>query len=247
MEIKKERENILKLESLVKEGRGQEALNIIDKLNDDFNDSFQIKFIKAKILIDLQKNISAEEILNELEKEHKDNLNLLRIQSEFYEKINMKEKCLVYLEKINFIDPFNNEVKEKIEKIKIQIEREKMTADTLQEKEIIDYSNSEDIAFSVNDDEDEIEENNNDNIDEKVEENNRNEDEFATMSAAEIYIKQGLFKDALNVLEKIYIRDKSVEILDKINTVKKKIGAENKIRVLNNFMDLINKKGDSVV
>ncbi len=110
MDIKKEKEQLQLLESLILRGKEYEALNIIEKLDKDLSDSFHIKFTKAKALIKLKKNVSAEEILLSLEKSHSNNLNLLWVMSDFFSDIDKKEKSLYYLNKICFIDPFSIDI-----------------------------------------------------------------------------------------------------------------------------------------
>ncbi len=233
MDIKKEKEQLQLLESLILRGKEYEALNIIEKLDKDLSDSFQIKFTKAKVLIKLKKNVSAEEILKSLEKSHYNNLNLLWVMSDFFSDIQKKEKSLEYLNKICFIDPFSVDIKEKIKNLEVQIERKKLpTADTLPEVQIekeldLSIKASENISNNMND--------------------NDIEEDFITMSAARVYVNQGLFKDALIILEKIYQRDKSNDILIKIERVKSKIKAIKKVEILTLFMDRIKMKGVNFV
>jgi len=284
MDIKKEREQLLKLESLVYSGRETEALNIIERVKDEFSDSFQIKFIKAKVLIELEKYVSAEEILRELERNNKDNLNLLRLFSDLYIKIGKKEISLEYLNKIIFIDPFNSEIKDKINNLKIQIERQKTSqADTIQEVKFEEYEEQEheqelNEAPSLIREQDSIEETdieNRNDVDSELEaqeqENivegelsevkevvkeeavvgdeyvDNDEDEFNTLSAAAIYIKQGLHRDALIILENIYRKNKDEKVLEMILNLKKRIKSIKKIKVLNYFMDTIKKKEADLV
>jgi tetratricopeptide (TPR) repeat protein len=279
MDIKKEREQLLKLESLVYSGRETEALNIIEKVKDEFSDSFQIKFIKAKVLIELEKYVSAEEILRELERNNKDNLNLLRLFSDLYIKIGKKEISLEYLNKIIFIDPFNSEIKDKINNLKIQIKRQKTSqADTIQEVNFEEYEeqepNEEPSLVREKDviEETYIESKNyvNSELEDQEQENivkdelsvvkevvkedavvdeyvNNDEDEFNTLSAAAIYIKQGLHKDALIILENIYRKNKDEKVLEMILNLKKRIKSIKKIKVLNYFMDTIKKKEADLV
>ncbi len=137
MDIKQEREYLKQLEPLIAEGKPQDALNLIAAIEKQFPKSFQIKMVKAKALIQMSKNVSAEETLKALEKIHPDNLNLLHLMSTFYGAIGQKEKSLDCLNRILFVDPFNYEIKEKIDSLKLQIERQKLSiADTLPEVNI---------------------------------------------------------------------------------------------------------------
>ncbi len=267
MDLKKEREQLHIIETLISKGQEAAALNIIEKTESQFPNSFQMKFNKAKVFMALNKNIGAEEILKELEKNHSDNLNLLKVFSDFYEKIDKSEESLVYLNKILFIDPFNTAIKEKINSLKIKIERKKSSvADTLPEskfKELMDgqelsehngsndMSPEEEITIKDVDDilsqEDINIKNNVDIIPEKEEsleeEDEDPEGEFYTVSAADVYINQGLFKDALVILENIYKKNKDEEIFSKIQNLKKKIKITKKIEKLTSFLAILKNEG----
>lgn len=252
MDLKKEREQLHIIEALISKGQETAALSIIEKTESQFPNSFQLKFNKAKVYIAINRNIGAEEILKELEKIHSDNLNLLKVFSDFYEKIDKNEESLIYLNKIIFIDPFNTAIKEKINSLKIKIERKKTSvADTLPEfklKELMDEKElSEQISSKeVSQKNEVIIQESADVLHEKeasVEEDDDSEEEFYTVSAADVYINQGLFKDALIILENIYRKNNDEGIFNKIEKLKNKIKITKKIEKLTSFMAILKNEG----
>ncbi len=70
---------------------------------------------------------------------------------------------------------------------------------------------------------------------------------FMTESAAELYITQGLYDDALTVYKKLYSERKEERYLLKVKEVMQKKINQRKIQVLSLFLRLIERKGESVV
>ncbi len=70
------------------------------------------------------------------------------------------------------------------------------------------------------------------------------ETEFMTESAAELYLSQGLFDDALTIYEKLYRARKGEKYLMKIRQISTKRIAQKKIQALTRMLMLIEKKGE---
>ena len=73
------------------------------------------------------------------------------------------------------------------------------------------------------------------------------ESEFITESAAELYLTQGLFDDALSIYEKLYTRNKEERFAERIIQIKEKRVGQKKIEKLTELLEQIQKKGEEFV
>jgi len=74
-----------------------------------------------------------------------------------------------------------------------------------------------------------------------------NDEEFMTESAAELYLSQGLYDDALTIYESLNRREPGEQYVLKIKAVKHKKVLQKKIQVLSLFLRQIEKKGENIV
>lgn len=72
-------------------------------------------------------------------------------------------------------------------------------------------------------------------------------DEFITVSAAELYLSQGLYEEALYIYEKLYQNHKDDKFLAKVNELKSKSIFQKKIRALTVFLNIIQERGGEIV
>jgi tetratricopeptide (TPR) repeat protein len=72
-------------------------------------------------------------------------------------------------------------------------------------------------------------------------------DEFITESAAELYLSQGLYEEALYIYEKLYQNHKDEKFLVKVNELKSKGLCQKKIKALTVFLNIIQERGGEVV
>jgi tetratricopeptide (TPR) repeat protein len=70
---------------------------------------------------------------------------------------------------------------------------------------------------------------------------------FVTESAAELYVEQGLLKDAAAIYEKLYDSGKEERFLSKIEELKRVLVNQKKIQVLNKLLEHIRHKGEKIV
>ena len=76
-DVKSEKEQLSTLENLFQQKRFSDALEVAKKANSDYPNSFQIKFLYARTLKELNKMAEAEEVLKELMLIYPNNINLL--------------------------------------------------------------------------------------------------------------------------------------------------------------------------
>ncbi len=80
-----------------------------------------------------------------------------------------------------------------------------------------------------------------------LEEEEKEEVEIMTESAAELYLSQGLYKDALKIYEKLYAIRQEERFVLKIRQLKTHIINQKKIQQLTDFWKLIQKRGEKIV
>lgn len=230
--LKTEKDQLVSLEKLYKEKNYEEFLSLSEKLIHEFPDSFQIKLLYGKVLIELNRLSEAEELLKELIQAFPDNINLLLELGNLYSKLNDYDKSFEYYNKILFLDPFNLRAKESIKKVNeiINITSEGNQTQETEENEVPDLK---------------IEVEEREESEEKIIEGE--DSDFVTESAAELYLSQGLFEEALKIYEQLYSLNKEEAFLLKINEVKKKRLNQKKIQLLSEFLNKIQKKGEKVV
>ena len=76
---------------------------------------------------------------------------------------------------------------------------------------------------------------------------NKAEMEFVTESAAELYLSQGLYEDALKIYKKLYSVQQDERFMLKINQLKAHILSQKKIQRLTDFGELLQKRGEKIV
>lgn len=112
-----EKEQLIELEKLFSEEKYPEALELAELLKKEFTSSFQINLMYAKILRasgDLEK---AEAILNEMLTSQPDNLSLLLEAAALSVDLTKIDQAREYYNKVLFIDSFNTQAKEALEKL----------------------------------------------------------------------------------------------------------------------------------
>lgn len=118
-EIKSEKEQLSDLENLFQQKRFSDALEVAKKASTDYPNSYPIKFLYVRTLKELNKLADAEEVLKELMMMYPNNINLLLECGDLAVLRNKFDEGNEYYNKILFLDPFNTEAKNSIEKINI--------------------------------------------------------------------------------------------------------------------------------
>ncbi len=116
-DIKSERLQLEALENLFKQKRFSEALNFSKKLIRDYPHSFPIKLLHVRTLKELNRLGEAVEALNEMMQLFPNNINLLAEGGILALKRNKFDEALEYYNRILFLDPFNADAKESIDRI----------------------------------------------------------------------------------------------------------------------------------
>lgn len=118
VDLKNERIQLRALENLFAQKRFSEALTFAEKLIGDYPNSYHIGFINVKILKELNRLREAEAEALKLMHLSPGNINLLLELGTICLKLNKYDESYDYYNKVLFLDPFNNEARDSMDKIK---------------------------------------------------------------------------------------------------------------------------------
>ncbi len=118
-ETRSEKEHLSALENLFQQKKFSDALDVAKKASSDYPNSYPINFLYVRILKALNKLAEAEEVLKELMLIYPNNINLLLEGGNVAVLQNKFDEGNEYYNKILFLDPFNAEAKNSIEKINL--------------------------------------------------------------------------------------------------------------------------------
>lgn len=118
-DIKNERELLKVLEGLFKEKRFSDTLEIAQRAIRDYPSSFHIRFLYSRTLKALNRFEEAIDSLNDLMLIYPNNINLLMELGGISLQLKKYGDAVDQYNKILFLDPFNNQAKEALEKAKV--------------------------------------------------------------------------------------------------------------------------------
>ncbi|MCX6578784.1 MAG: hypothetical protein NT166_01205 [Candidatus Aminicenantes bacterium] len=118
VDLKNERIQLHALENLFRQKRFSEALTFAEKLIGDFPNSYYIGILHVKILKELNRLRDAEAAALKMIQSSPDNINLLSELGTISLKLNKFDESHDYFNKVLFQDPFNEEARDSMEKIK---------------------------------------------------------------------------------------------------------------------------------
>lgn len=356
-ELLNEKDQLITLEGLFKEEKFDEGLKLSEQLLKEFPESFQIRFMSSKVHRAAGKLTEAESILSDLISTHDNHLNLFLEIGGLSQDLKKYDQALDYFNKALFIDPFNSQAKEAVQKIEQKAggaekdapasraaadkKKESWKKDTLPEEEInniLDESQAEsedvltedsiqldeedlnpsipgvdlpyveeseikvetapagisedvkeslmaDPAFIASEPEDSKEEVSTEDVADLFADNTSSQksdtvttqvpgadrsdefataekagagadsanvpppegDEFVTESAAELYMSQGLYEEALFIYEKLDQAKPGDLFKTRIKELKSKTICQKKIKALTVFLNIIQERGGEIV
>jgi tetratricopeptide (TPR) repeat protein len=118
-ETRSEKDQLSALENLFQQKKFSDALDVAKKASSDYPNSYPINFLYVRTLKALNKLAEAEEVLKELMLIYPNNINLLLEGGNVAVLQNKFDEGNEYYNKILFLDPFNTEAKNSIEKINV--------------------------------------------------------------------------------------------------------------------------------
>lgn len=248
-----EREQLAQLEEMFQGGKFIAGLAQTDEAIKQFQASFQLRFLKFKFLSSLKNNDEALKLLHEMHAMFGDNIMVLKGLADLNFELQKHSASLLYYKKLLFLDSFNVVAQERVKQIQGLLEdgiSEKL-ADTKVEIRLEDTrpaAPAKDMPPPVitfaEPVEPEVA------LEEKASPDQDQELNFETDSAAELYFKQGLYRESLAIYKKLFEKTGTPEYFLKIKAIlllqrNEKNGLI--IEKLLHFLELIQKRGSQLV
>jgi len=239
-DYKSERIQLNILEKFLKEKNFSEALILGDKLIADFPASFPVRLYYTRILKGLNRLTEAESSLGELNRSFPDNLTILLEMGDLLFRQKRYEESLAYFKKVLFLDSFNTEARANVTELQRRLETKTLEKleDTLVEMRMAEPETAPPVMHAADDEKPDEEPEIDIEVDRDSEvqvpledeplppripppvvepppERSRADTSFSTESAAELYLKQGLYDEARGIYQQLYDKTGKPELLMK--------------------------------
>jgi tetratricopeptide (TPR) repeat protein len=249
-----EREQLTQLQEMFQQNKLLAGLAQAEVVLKQFPASFQLRFLKFKFLRQLKKNSEAMQLLHEMHAMFGDNIMVLKELADLNFELQKHPESLLYYKKLLFLDSFNLVAQERVKQIQGLMEttvNEKL-ADTKIEIRLEEAK----PAVAVQDDlpppvitfaeppEPGV------SVEEKSPTDRDPELNFETESAAELYFKQGLYRESLAIYKKLFEKTGNAEHFLKIKAIlllQRNDKNSQIIEKLQNFLQQIQKRGSQIV
>jgi tetratricopeptide (TPR) repeat protein len=247
-----EREQLAQLEEMFRQNKFVAGLAQADEVLKQFPSSFQLRFLKFKFLRVLKKNAEAMQLLHEMHAMFGDNIIVLKELADFNFELQKHPDSLLYYQKLLFLDSFNMLAQERVKQIQglLKAGVSEKLADTKIEVRLDDTKAAAAKAVPVpmitfaEPAEPEV------SLQEKLRADHDPELNFETESAAELYFKQGLYRESLAIYKKLFEKTGNAEYFSKIKAILLLQRNEKNsliIERLQRFLELIQKRGSHIV
>ncbi|MCX6556313.1 MAG: hypothetical protein NTW95_02615 [Candidatus Aminicenantes bacterium] len=251
-----EREQLAQLEELFQQNKFAAGLAQVDVVLKQFPASFQLRFLKCRFLRAVKNNAEALHLLHEMHAMFGDNIMVLKELADLNFEMQKHPESMVYYKKLLFLDSFNPVALERVKQIQSRLEAsvsEKL-ADTKVEVRVDDTKPAAAAAASAADAPPVI------TFDEPAEPvlpmgekpsaEPKPELNYETESAAELYFKQGLYRESLAIYKKLFEKSGQAEYFLKIKAIlllQRHDKNSQIIERLQYFLELIKKRGSQLV
>jgi tetratricopeptide (TPR) repeat protein len=255
------------MEELFQQGKFIAGLAQADEVTKQFPLSFQLRFLKFKFLHALKKDDDAVQLLREMHGMFGDNIMILKELAELNFQQQKLPESLLYYKKLLFLDSFNSVAQERVKQLQGMLSAgvNARLADTKVEMHIPDGlpgvssappepESPPPISLAVESPPVQI------NFDsESVPETPAKEKEsplaaadlhFETESAAELYFKQGLYREALAIYKSLFEKTGRTDFFLKIKAILLLLRTDKSNQViekLQRFLQLIQQRGSQIV
>jgi tetratricopeptide (TPR) repeat protein len=248
-----EREQLALLENLFREKQFAAGLAQAEAILQQFPSSFHLKFLKIAFLKELGRTDQALHSLLEMYSRFGDNILILKELADLNFQQQRFPESLIYYKKLLFLDSFNLHAQERVRHISDMLEAgvsatlsdtqiETRIDDTQPVVKIMDepgtpISFSEPVAAPAP-------------VPERGPSPGEAELNFDTESAAELYFKQGLFKESLAIYKKLFDRTGKTDHFLRIKAILLLQGNQRNallIERLQHFLEMIQKRGRQLV
>jgi tetratricopeptide (TPR) repeat protein len=247
-----EREQLLLLESLFKQKQFIAGLVQVDEVLQQFPSSFHLKFLKVSFLKELGKTDQALQALLEMHSRFGDNILILKELADLNFAQNRFPESLLYYKKLLFLDSFNVQAQERVKQINDMLEAgvsAKLSDTTIEVRQedtrpLAEAVPAPAITFEEQPTGTEV------LLEEKPAVGREPELNFETESAAELYFKQGLYKDSLAIYKKLFEKSGKTDYFLKVKAILLLQRNEKNamiIQKLQRLLELIQKRGSQFV
>jgi len=246
-----EREQLALLEEMFQQNKFAAGLTQTDEVLKQFPASFQLRFLKYRFLRALKNNAQAMHLLHEMHAMFGDNIMVLKELADLNFELQKHPESMLYYQKLLFLDSFNPIAQERVKQIQGRLETsvsEKL-ADTQVEARQDDTkpataADTPPVITFAEAVEPELP------VEEKSSPEPGRELDYETESAAELYFKQGLFRESLAIYKKLFEKSGNAEYFLKIKAILLlQRNEKNSLIVerLQYFLELIKKRGNQIV
>ena len=252
-----EREQLTLLEELFQQNKFEAGLAQADVVIKQFPASFQLRFLKFKFLLALNNTQEAMQLLREMHGMFGDNIIILKELADLNFKQQKHPESLLYYKKLLFLDSFNTVAQERVKQLQGLLEAgvDAKLADTKVELRQEDNllrtpaapppheSPPPLITFDSETGPTLLEE-------EKGSPQPAEELHFETESAAELYFKQGLYRESLAIYKNLFEKSGRTDFFLKIKAILLLLRTDKSNQVierLQRFLQLIQQKGSQIV
>ncbi len=247
-----EREQLAQLEDLFRENKFIDGLAQAEEVIKQFPASFQLRFLKFKFLRALEKTEEAMLLLREMHVMFGDNIMVLKELADLNFQQQKHPESLLYYQKLLFLDSFNTVAQERVKQLQGLLEAG-VTAKLADTKVELSHDDSfSPVPFDVAPPQITFEVENETTVlaDEKASLPQDGEKPFETESAAELYFKQGLYRESLAIYKTLFEKTGRTDFFMKIKAILLLLRTEKSNQVieqLQRFLQLIQQRGSQIV
>lgn len=246
-----EREQLSQLEELFQHNKFAAGLAQVDEVLKQFPASFQLRFLKCRFLRAVKNSAEALHLLHEMHAMFGDNIMVLKELADLNFEMHKHPESLVYYNKLLFLDSFNPIALERVKQIQGQLEAgvtEKL-ADTQVEArpdatKPAAAADAPPVITFAEPAEPELPQR------EKPTPEPKQDLNYETESAAELYFKQGLYRESLAIYKKLFEKSGQAEYFLKIKAILLLLRNEKNSQIIEKlqyFLELIRKRGSQLV
>jgi len=245
-----EREQLAQLEDLFQQKKFIDGLAQADAVIKEFPASFQLRFLKFKFLRALEKTEEAMLLLREMHVMFGDNIMVLKELADLNFQQQKHPESLLYYKKLLFLDSFNTAAHERVKQLqglleagvtaklddtKVELSQEDSVSRKLSAPPQITFEGEPGPTVLTA---------------EKGTPRPGEEKPFETESAAELYFKQGLYRESMAIYKNLFEKTGRTDFFMKIKAILLLLRTEKSNQVieqLQKFLQLIQQRGNQIV
>lgn len=269
-----EREQLVQLEWLFQQKKFAEGLARVESVLIEFPASFHLKFLKFKFLRELRQNGEALQLLRQMHAMSGENIMVVKELADLTFQLKQFPESLLFYKKLLFLDSFNSQAQERVKLIQGMLEGgvADRLADTKAEfrPDVATFRPQPAAARpsaaavepkQITFDRADVVPASGDVAPQKgdmapvppamnVSPSEAENPHFQTESAAELYFKQGLYREALAVYKNLFEKTGRTDHFLKVKAILLLLRTDRSNRVierLQNFMQLLQQRGSQIV